>query len=64
MSERLLKGFLRIGDIVCLTFNEKVYEGSEKAKDDAEKMNIHLARITDTPEMTYKGIVYSKEFKL
>ena len=40
MLESSIKGFLRIGDIICLTFNEKVYEGAEKGKDDVGKLNI------------------------
>ena len=63
MDGKELKGFMRIGDIVCITFNEKVFEGDFKNKEKRENgMTLQLARITETPEMVYKGVLWSKVY--
>mmetsp|Transcript_20991 Transcript_20991/g.20119 ORF Transcript_20991/g.20119 Transcript_20991/m.20119 type:complete len:114 (+) Transcript_20991:119-460(+) len=53
------QGYLKIGDIVYLTFVEKVYEGHSKSKHMEQETDFHFAKFTETPEFEYKGIVFS-----
>ncbi|CDW72551.1 inositol-triphosphate receptor [Stylonychia lemnae] len=55
------KGFLKIGDIISLSFIEKVHDGDtkHKAAEDQEHVGAQLAKITEKPKMIYKGVVMS-----
>jgi len=72
-------GFLRIGDIVCLIFDERVYDnlnliatlkneikGAEIDIDhllDRANDNDNLrARITQDPDLVYKGILFCNAY--
>ncbi len=69
------KGFLRVGDIVMLYYDEKVYDelaggnggeledpdmSDDVAREKAAKSDNLKARITQKPDLEYKGIVFCK----
>ena len=52
--------YVKIGDIVCIEFNEQVFDGlKEYAKLDEGRDNLRLAKIIEKPDFTYKGLLYS-----
>ena len=54
------KGSLRVGDIVCFTFVEKVYENHSKGKHEEIERDFLLAKYTEKPELEYKGVIFCK----